>query len=514
MSFDWRAFATGFFEETGEIQKENIAEAKQFEEDQRAAVERNAAVISRRRAIADQVTGYANYLQRNGVSDAQFQAAVASGPEAVVQLTEAVRNAVEANNGRPLSSSDVDALIRMPPGFTPLDMSNEEFIRRTYGLSTGEAADTEQREFSFMDRVLGRDRMARAEDRLDATPYMEGMTIRQINEAAKRSDYESLIPGTFITFAEDRSYNIVDQGPEFLRDFNRLLDDTESSDRFNSRAIQTRLETAGAADTGVDAIEAEQQRMRVASVDPLIRGYAEQDPVGFMSAHEEQLRNRLGDAYVEQLKEDLGLSAPEPEEEEVTGGGNMGGNDTVTTPAPQPSVMTETPTMTAPRAENTDIESEAETVDINIPEPTADTAVQVEDGETYTYAEWQEMSREERREAGLPLGEGAAQIYFNRFGTGVGTFTPIEDMVGPAGEGDPEQTRIYEELSSQGVDDVSIALLNSQGSDMLDYVISKDATTEADILMALTEWGQENNIVMPFDKSALIVALKSVIDNQ
>ena len=90
----------------------------------------------------------------------------------------------------------------------------------------------------------------------------------------------------------------------------------------------------------------------------------------------------------------------------------------------------------------------------------------------------------------------------------------IGALVGPAGEGDPEQTAAYQDLSEQGVDDTSIALLNSHGSDMLNYAIEQGATTDEEILNALTEWGQQNNIVMPFDKSALIYALKSVIDQQ
>ncbi len=49
---------------------------------------------------------------------------------------------------------------------------------------------------------------------------------------------------------------------------------------------------------------------------------------------------------------------------------------------------------------------------------------------------------------------------------------------------------------------------------MLNYAIEQGATTDEEILNALTEWGQQNNIVMPFDKSALIYALKSVIDQQ
>ena len=80
MSFDWTSFATGFMEKTDEIWTNRREKAEDYEEEQRKAAERNIATISRRRQIADQVTGYAASLKQNGVSDEQIQAIVSSGP--------------------------------------------------------------------------------------------------------------------------------------------------------------------------------------------------------------------------------------------------------------------------------------------------------------------------------------------------------------------------------------------------------------------------------------------------
>jgi hypothetical protein len=126
MGFDWMSFATGFLERTEEIRSTREEEAKTYEEEQRRAAERNATEISRRRAIADQVTGYASYLTSNGVSNEQLQAVIASGPQAIEQLTSRVQAAVQANGGRPLGASDIDTLITMPEGFTPMPMTTQE----------------------------------------------------------------------------------------------------------------------------------------------------------------------------------------------------------------------------------------------------------------------------------------------------------------------------------------------------------------------------------------------------
>jgi hypothetical protein len=513
MSFDWMSFATGFLERTEEIQTERREEAKTFEKEQRAAAERNAQTISRRRAIADQVTGYATYLQSNGVTDEQLQAVIASGPNAIETLTTRVQAAVEANNGRPLGSSDVAAIIRMPEGFSPVDMTTDEFIRQTYGLGVKPIERVEAAEPSFLDRLGGRDQMARAEERLTRTPFMEGMTITDINRAAQRGEYESLIPGTFVSFASDRSYNVTEEGVAFLRDFSNQLD--MLSDTTNYRSVLT--------DLGMEGGMAAQLQMRIETVDPLIRGYAQSDPEGFMRAHEAQIRNQLGDAYVQQLREDLGLDAPEPEAEEApttateTATAPTPAATTSVTPSEEAEVADEEPVVepnipVAPPASETDVDDEnQEAPEV---EPPSDTRVRIND-EIVTYQQWLDMSRTAREAAGLPVSFIGGQIYFRRFGVGMGTADPetgqriTEQTTEPM---QTEQPEVYRSLSDQGVDDVTISLLGTHGSDMLQYLTERGITDQEAAFNALTDWGQENSIVMPFDKSALIFALMSVLN--
>ena len=502
MSFDWRSFATGFLERQTEITDERREEAKTFEKEQRAAAERNAQTISRRRAIADQVTGYATYLQSNGVTDEQLQAVISSGPQAIATLTERVQAAVEANNGRPLGAADAATIIRMPEGFSPVDMTTDEFIRQTYGLGAPAPAEPEE-ELTMLQRISGMGEMESARGRLSRTPVAEGMTILEINRAAQRGEYESLIPGTFVSFASDRRYDVTDEGVDFLRDFSNQLDVVTDSRDY--KALSTQLPD------GVSIEEAEemQRQMRVEVVDPLIRGYAQRDPEGFMRAHEAQIRMRLGEAYVQQLREDLGLDAPEPEEE---------------APA-APDAMTEAPVLgvpampsmealpSAPPASETDVDS-VEAPE-GLVEPTGDTVVRVEGNDPVTYQEWLEMSRSAREAANLPVSFIGGQIYFRRFGVGMGTADPetgqsvFEQTPESMQEGQSEE---YRALSEQGVDDVTINLLGSRGSDMLQYLTEQGVTDQEAAFNALTEWGQENGVVMPFDKSALIFALMSVLN--
>jgi hypothetical protein len=540
MSFDWMSFATGFMERTTEIREQRREEAKQFEEEQRQAAQRNAQLISRRRAIADQVTGYANYLTRNGVSNEQLQAVISSGPQAIEALTSRVQAAVQANGGRPLGSSDVASLISMPEGFTPLDMTTQEFIDQTYGLAVTPLT-REEREFSLLDRLGGRDQMARARDRLNRTAIVEGMTIEEINAAAMQGDYQSLIPGTFASIVGSSAYDF-DASTDFTVTFERRLATLQDSDRWK--------QTLGLAP---EEQEAAQAALLEEAMGPIIRMGMSTYGDAFLADQESYLRSIMGDGFMDSLIDEE-TSPPTREEETPTtttaepaetteaiptgsdvvtpsstttvdpalrGDGTPAGTEDgiVTTTLPplgtgeQPVVSTEAPTMptpttapppVAPRAEEVQIPADAN----QLPEPPADATVNVEGSGVYTYAQWQDMTREERVSAGLPTSQIGAQFYFNRFAAGIGGMPSIDDLVGPAGEGDPEQRQLYEQLSEAGVDDTSIALLGSHGSDMIEYLLAKGASTEEEMFTALSEWGQENNIVMPFDKSALIYALK------
>jgi len=426
MSFDWRSFATGFLKQTQETIEERRQEAKTFEKEQRAAAERNAQTISRRRAIADRVTGYATYLQSNGVSDEQLQAVIATGPEAVTSLTERVQAAVETNNGRPLGSSDVAALINLPQGFTALDMTTQEFIDQTYGLRVPAREEAPAEELTFLQRAMGRGEMARAEERLSRTPFAEGMTILDVNRAAQQADFQSLIPGTFATITSARTGYNIDASTQFATDFDRRLSSIKGSRLWDS------------------AEPSERQSLLEDAMDSIVRQYVSEYGGAFIADQERYLRRVMGDVYVDSLVEKF--ITPEPEEEGTETPAPQNGTDggietssTTITETEEPA--TELPE--APRAEDTDVDS-----------PETEQRI-------------------------------------------------TEETIQP---------EVYRSLSDQGVDDISIALLSTRGADMIQYLQEQGATDQEAVFNALTEWGQQNGIIMPFDKSALVFALMSVLN--
>lgn len=519
MSFDWMSFATGFLERTEEIQTERREEAKTFEREQRVAAERNAATISRRRAIADQITGYANYLRSNGVSDEQLQAVIASGPTAIASLTERVQSAVTANRGRPLGASDVSALITMPEGFSPLDMTTQEFIDRTYGLSVTPLAE-EDTGFSFLDRLGGRDQMSRARGRLNRTPMAEGMTIEQINRTAQQGDYQSLVPGTFVSVIGAGTAYDFDASTDFTTAFERRLATLQDNPRWT--------ETLG---MPLAEREAAQAALLEEAMGPIIRMGISTYGDALIADQDSYLRLIMGDDYMDSLIERETSPATDETEpataptatptagqpdSEVAEPVVTGGDTGVETPMPEPTTATAVEAPVAPPAADTDVDSPEPTEEDALPEPPQDARVRnPETGELVTYQEWLDMSRTARRNAGLPVSFLGGQRYFRRFGVGLNTVDPetgIRITEQTTESMQAEQPEAYRAVSEQGVDDITIALLSSDGPDMLQYLQEQGVTDQETAFNALTEWGQQNNKVMPFDKSALIYALMSVLN--
>lgn len=209
MGFDWRAFAEGFATTAAANITEKKKEARKYEAEQDQLAKDNIMKISRRNSVVNEVLGLTNYLEDQGVSTAQMQAAISSGPQAIQDLSTKVRAAVEANGGRPLGDSDLDMIIKMPEGFKPLDMDMDKYVRNTYGLGLEtKGATTEKPDISFFDRLTGDSAMTRAKYKLGSDVIYDGYTAEDINMLARQQEYEALQPSTYSVIADLKRFDL------------------------------------------------------------------------------------------------------------------------------------------------------------------------------------------------------------------------------------------------------------------------------------------------------------------
>lgn len=253
MAFKWRDFATGALEQASEEMDVRSAEAKAYKQRQLDAADRNASLIQTRKARAQQAAAYGKQAMQimKDVPNARniVMTAMASGMGSVQELYEKLNKAAQmpGQNGK-LGVDDVEAIISMPsiPGVdeNSVGMSLQEFAERTYGAKlTKPAPKTE--EAGLVASLFGFDDMNQAKRELEAEDYGSGMTIAEINALAKRSEYESLIPGATMTFRDldkfgfeqkrDFTTSIIEAQDTALKANESVIDSLEPEDRITYR---------------------------------------------------------------------------------------------------------------------------------------------------------------------------------------------------------------------------------------------------------------------------------------
>jgi len=209
MGFDWRAFAEGFAETAAANIKEKGKEARKYRLEQEQLAKDNIMKISRRNSVVNEVLGLTSYLEDQGVSTAQMQAAISSGPQAIQDLSTKVKAAVEANGGRKLSDTEVDMIIKLPEGFKPLDMDMDQYVRKTYGLGLEtKGATAEKPDIGFFDRLTGEAAMMSSKYKLGSDIIYDGYTAEDINTLARQQEYEAIQPSTYAVIADLKRYDL------------------------------------------------------------------------------------------------------------------------------------------------------------------------------------------------------------------------------------------------------------------------------------------------------------------
>jgi len=493
MGFDWQAFATGFLQQTAKNQTEAREDARNYEERQRELAERNAQTISKRRAVANQVVGLTNMLRDNGASQEVIQAAVSAGPQSVVELANKVNSARETL-GRNLSSDDIESLVNMPENFSVIDMDTEDFIRKTYGLGYEGAGTSEETvERTFMDRLTGRKLRDAARARLDSEVMVDGLTAYDINQMAQQQDYESLVPGTFITFNEMKVFDPATDMASFSRTITSLVSDVEDSAEFN-RITNEMQETRFSEDLDQEQIDkrlaelqAEKDALYLRNVKPTIDSMVSTYGDSFLDATDGYLRSFLGDSYVDSL-------SFEPEEDEEA--------DDLTKAVPDMPDITVSQTSAAiDDGEDEDVELTA-APEPKLPQPTTPEepkglmtpAPSTLSGDEFSLAPDQGYPYPtDAPEAQQPKVEDQPQIDVKS------VREKAEEKYGLT------QDQAQELIDSGQATEMDIQLIADSGDDILNYIKDKNyALTAMGVSEGLSDWAQENKKQLPFDMNFLI----------
>ena len=215
-------FSASFLNEIAEGIDTRTEKAEAYEEEQKRLAERNAAIINTRNLRAQEAALIGQKAIQLGARKEHVKAAMASGMKGVAELYDKLQTAANQKGVKTLGEDDIEAIINMPslPSVNQryVDMSLRDFANMTYGVKPMDDRPEVETSDSVVRKLLGFEDMNLAKQRLQDTEYVEGMSIADINEAARQAEYTSLFPDIGFTLMEVNFYG-PDAAGEFVKDF-------------------------------------------------------------------------------------------------------------------------------------------------------------------------------------------------------------------------------------------------------------------------------------------------------
>jgi len=413
MGLDWKMFAADFLTEVTEDIQDRQTEAKTYEKEQKAAAERNAQLIQQRDLKARSAASLGKQARALGASPAQVRTAMASGITGIADLYEKLQAAANTKGIKTLGVDDVDALINMPNLATVnqelVDMPLMEFAKRSYGvqpLTTTTKPDT--KEASMLASMFGYDAKQRAEKRLSDKEYAGGLSVADINALSRQSEYSSLIGDATMTFTEV-DYFTSDASLTFSKTLSKAMSDAVDGDDAEAY-IKGKVRAAGNdQEARTEADRKARAFLKAKAAKPLIEHFAETYyKGGFFDNRlvKNQIEASMGTTYLNELLDIYGYGSDTEEDSD---------QDTSTTSSSTTSseVNLETPinieqTLRQPEVIDPEAEGSTEAASPLTDEGKAivEQALsgQLIKGYTaeYTREQWDNMSRQERKDNGLP----------------------------------------------------------------------------------------------------------------
>ena len=237
MAFNKNEFAAGFLNQITGTMLKRREEAEDYKDKQEEAFERNQSLISTRNSRANAAVSLGKealeYLPEGVRSKGIIRTAMASGMSGVKELRDKLAKAhaqAGLSAGETLSINDIEAIINMPniPSIDQslMDMSLTEFAQKTYG-AVGEAIPVED-DTSTVGRLFGYGAKDRVKEKLRETDGMAGMSIADVNAAARMAEYNSLIPNAVMSFSEMERFDRTDSFT-FVREMTDIYEDALNS---------------------------------------------------------------------------------------------------------------------------------------------------------------------------------------------------------------------------------------------------------------------------------------------
>jgi len=214
MGFNGKAFATGFLNQVSrdliQRQKEGRAYRVKLDEDAERAKAQHKQRLS---LVNGPLMATYNSLKDLGATGAMVNAAMASGPEGMINFEKKLR-AHSVNTGKSsFTPSEISALSNMSleelNAFKITDDQVKKNLRYTYGGGSPSLGSTEPAKGGFFSKIFGVDLESDIRANLDKDAYYQGYSKMDLIEMADQDAYQSLIPDTFFSITPTKVYDPI-----------------------------------------------------------------------------------------------------------------------------------------------------------------------------------------------------------------------------------------------------------------------------------------------------------------
>ena len=238
MAFNFKAFAAGFMDDQARQINERVAEARQYKRELKENAEASKSKISKLKQLKGLAASEIARIRALGVDDEYINAAIASGPKGLFDLSTALQEEASRRNFRPGQKFDkfeVESLIDITENFKYGDVDSQEFYEMNTALTKPSLGSTKDSKRGLFGTLRGLDLDDAVRARLDEDAYFDGYSVMDINELAKQEAYESVAPGTYFSFAPTKAIDARTAVSQLQIEISRVDDDISTID-FTSKA--------------------------------------------------------------------------------------------------------------------------------------------------------------------------------------------------------------------------------------------------------------------------------------
>ena len=253
MGFNAKAFAAAFMTDSARQINERVAEAREYKRELKEKADEGKTKIAQLRQLGNLAKSEIARLRALGFEDKHINAAIASGPKGLFDLSVSAQEEAARRNftsGQKFDEYEIESLIDFSDNFAYGDVKSEEFYQMNTALTDPSLGSTKDPQRGLMKTVFGIDLDDAVRAKLDKDAFYDGYSIMDINEISKQETYDSVAPGTYFSFTPTRDFDPTSAASAFNRMINTI--DSQIQDNRDSGKYLRQAELAAQGDPNAD----------------------------------------------------------------------------------------------------------------------------------------------------------------------------------------------------------------------------------------------------------------------